>query len=111
MDTTLNLKCHLVVEARKVKNIKKMKLFIVLSLISLISADTSVTIYSSKSINDVSEKFISHEIDFYDLMQYRGNLALVTPSYLKLRNFLKYLKNFDDQDFNKAAISSVFKSL
>lgn len=88
-----------------------LKFFIFFILIPLISADTTATIYSGKSINDISEKFISHEIDFYDLMDYRGNLALVTPSYLKMRNFLKYLENFDHHDFNKFGVLNVFRSL
>lgn len=88
-----------------------MKFLVLISLISFISADTLVTINSSKSINDISEKFISHEIDFYDLVRYRGNLAVVTPSYLKLNNFLEYTNNFDEySDYDKSSVSYIFKS-
>lgn len=87
-----------------------MKLFILLSLISLISADTSVTINFKKSINDISDKYISHKIDFYDLIQYRKNLALVTPSYLKLSNFLEYVRQIDQNDSIQSGISAIFQS-
>lgn len=87
-----------------------MKLFILLSLISLISADTSVTINFKKSINNISDKYISHKIDFYDLIQYRKNLALVTPSYLKLSNFLEYVRQIDQNDSIQSGISAIFQS-
>lgn len=87
-----------------------MKLFILLSLISLISADTSVTINFKKSINNISDKYISHKIDFYDLIQYRKNLALVTPSYLKLSNFLEYVRQIDQNDSSQSGISAIFQS-
>ena len=87
-----------------------MKLFILLSLISFISADVSVTINFKKSINNISEKYISHKIDFYELIQYRKNLALVTPSYLKLSNFLEYIRQVDQNDSNQSGISAIFQS-
>jgi len=87
-----------------------MKLFILLFLISLISADTSVTINFKKSINNISEKYISHKIDFYELIQHRRNLALVTPSYLKLSNFLEFSRQIDQNDPNQSGISTIFQS-
>jgi hypothetical protein len=87
-----------------------MKFFILLSFISLISADTSVTINFKKSINNISEKYISHKIDFYELIQHRSNLALVTPSYLKLTNFLEFTRQTDHTDPTQSAISAIFQS-
>lgn len=92
------------------------RLLIVVGFISLvICGENSVTINVKNVVNKVSDKFISYELDFYDLMQEKtlDSLRSSSPAYIKLRGFLSYLKSEEDNNkkFNETDVASMFKAL
>lgn len=96
-----------------------MKLILVLlSLISLGNCgENSVSINVKNVINTVSDKFISYEVKFHDLMslfQQRKsleNLSLVSPAYVRLQEFSSYLKSKQFKKLNESDVALLFKSL
>ena len=76
------------------------------------AAETFVTVNLRNSVNEISDKFISYEIDFYKLMnavQDRQPLTILSPSYVKLGNFIKYLRD-DSNDGQIKDVISIFQS-
>lgn len=96
-----------------------MKLFLI--LVSLISfgrcGENSVTINVKNVVNTISDKFVSYEFDFHNLMglfleeKSLDHLSLVSPAYIRLRGLTSYLKNGPVKEFNETAVASLFKSL
>lgn len=79
-----------------------------------ISAEISVTVNLRSSVNEISDKFISTKIDFYKLMdvvKQQRNVTILSPSYVKLDNFLKYLRDDDDNENGAGDVAAVFQSL
>lgn len=78
------------------------------------SAENSANVNINSVSNSISDKFISYQVDFYDLMDFIKlhnsfkNLDYVAPAYIKLSRFSKYLKDsktsngkFDENDVKK----------
>lgn len=89
-----------------------MEKFLVILLISLVSGDTSVTVNLKNGINSISDKFISNQVNFYELMSLmkeNGNFTMLSPSYFKLENFLDYLREFDGK--NHGEVEAFFQAL
>lgn len=80
---------------------------------SISTAETSVTVNLRSSVNEISDKFISYNIDFYKLMdaaeKHRHPLTILSPSYVKLENFLEYMKD-DRNDERIKDVISIFQS-
>jgi hypothetical protein len=81
-----------------------------LFVIPLVSGDISMSVNFKTSVNDISDKFVSTEIDFSRLMQSQGNFSVLTPSYLKIKNFLAYLRQ-PDSHVRAPEMLAVFQSL
>lgn len=101
----------------KTKNRETMKVLVFLvALIASsahINADISVTVNLRSSVNEISDKFISTQIDFYKLMdvvRQQRNVTILSPSYVKLDNFLKYLRD-DDNEKREGEVVAIFQSL
>lgn len=110
---------HLIVKARAVKTkIKeKMKVLVFIAVFTatniVIQAEISVTVNLRNSMNEISDKFISSKIDFYklmDVMKQEQNFTILSPSYVKLDNFLKYLRD-DDSETRTRDFAAIFQSL
>lgn len=77
----------------------------------------TVSINVKNVINSVSDKFISYEIDFYNLMilfqqnKSFDNLNLISPAYAKLTGFSTYLKNENPEKRNETENFLLFKNL
>jgi hypothetical protein len=109
---------HFIVEARAVQkweeNMKVLVLTVLLSAANIVvDADISVNVNLRNSVNEISDKFISSKIDFYKLMdvvnQHR-NVTILSPSYVKLDNFSKYLRD-DDNENGARDVTAIFQSL
>lgn len=95
-----------------------MKLILVLtSLIGLGNCgESSVTINVKHAINTISDRFISYEVEFADMMEISlgqnsmDNLNLISPSYLKLKGFSSYLKGLN-KEYAEADVAAMFRSL
>jgi hypothetical protein len=84
-------------------------LAIIIACVSLALCDTSITVNLRNSVNDISDKFISYDIDFYKLMsQQPNNISLLSPSYVKLGDFLKFIREHGDN--KKDTMTSIFQS-
>lgn len=76
------------------------------------AAEISVTVNLRNSVNEISDKFISYEIDFYKLMnavKERQPLTILSPSYVKLGNFINYLRD-DSNNGQIKDVISIFQS-
>lgn len=85
----------------------------VLNFIPHICADISVTVNLRQSVNEISDKFISSKIDFYKLMdvvKQQHNVTILSPSYVKMDNFTKYLRD-DDNESRAGDVVALFQSL
>lgn len=74
--------------------------------------ESSVTVNLRNSVNEISDKFISYEIDFYKLMEAvtdRQPFTILSPSYVKLGNFIKFLRD-DSTDGQVRDVISIFQS-
>lgn len=83
------------------------------NIVAHISADVSVTVNLRSSVNEISDKFISSKIDFYKLMdavKQQRNVTILSPSYVKLDNFVRYLRD-DDNEKRAGDVVAVFQSL
>lgn len=95
-----------------------MKLVLIfVSLVVLGScSEHSVSINFKNVINTISERFISYEVKFADLVNLfreknsMDSLNLISPSYLKLHGFSSYIMA-ENKDFNKNELTLMFKSL
>lgn len=79
----------------------------------VIQAEISVTVNLRNSVNEISDKFISSKIDFYKLMdvvKQQRNVTILSPSYVKLDNFSKYLRD-DDSETGAGDVAAIFQSL
>lgn len=87
-------------------------LTIIFACVSLTLCDTSITVNLRNSVNEISDKFISYDIDFYKLMKsvnhQPNNISLLSPSYVKLRDFLNYIREHDDKKMD--TMISIFQS-
>lgn len=89
----------------------------ILILVGLISlgkcGENSVTINVKNVVNKVSDKFISYEVEFHDLMQRKTleSLKSASPAYVKLRGLLSYLKEENSQQFNETDVAAMFNAL
>lgn len=84
-----------------------------LNFIAHIGADISVTVNLKQSVNEISDKFISSKIDFYKLMdvvKQQHNVTILSPSYVKMDNFTKYLRD-DDNESRAEDVVALFQSL
>lgn len=78
----------------------------------IVRAETSVTVNLRNSVNEISDKFISYEIDFYKLMdavKERQPLTILSPSYVRLGNFITFLRD-DSKDGQIRDVISIFQS-
>lgn len=94
------------------------KFLILLALIGIARcAENSVSINVKNVANTISDRFISYEINFYDLMNlFREqksvkNLSLISPAYVKLRGLSGYLKGEKSDKFNETDVVMVLESL
>lgn len=90
-----------------------MKVLVFIAVLTVVHADISVTINLRNSVNEISDKFISSQIDFYKLMDVvmeQRNVTILSPSYVKLDNFLKYLRD-DDNESRTRDVVAIFQSL
>lgn len=93
----------------------------VLTLLSLIGiarcVENTVSINVKNIANTISDRFISAEINFSNLMNMFleeksvKNLSLISPAYIKLRGFSSYLENEESRKFHEADVASLLKSL
>lgn len=91
----------------------KVLVFIAVLFIPHICADVSVTVNLRQSVNEISDKFISSKIDFYKLMdvvKQQHNVTILSPSYVKMDNFTKYLRD-DDNESRAGDVVALFQSL
>lgn len=96
-----------------------MRLILVLfSLLSLGNCgENSVSINVKNVINTVSEKFISYEIEFHDMMSLFQkqnsfeNLNLISPAFVRLQGFSSYLKAYNFRKYNETEVALLFKTL
>ena len=94
---------------------------IALILVSFLSlghcGENSVSINVKNVINTVSDKFISFEMNFHDLMSlFRENrsfdkLNLISPAFIKLQGLHLYLKDENYKKYNDSEVALLFKTL
>ena len=83
----------------------------------MLCAENSVTINLKNAVNIISDRFISYEIGFCDLMNlyHEGNsvknLSVITPAFVKLRGFSSYLKNTENKKFKESNVADMIESL
>lgn len=106
-----------------VVNIRKltMKIKVLISLLCIIGiarcAENSVSINVKNVANTVSDRFISYEINFSDLMNLFleqksvKNLSLISPAYIKLQGFSAYLRSDKSNKFNEADVATLVEYL
>lgn len=81
------------------------------------SAENSVTINVKNAVNVISDRFISYEIDFSDMMKLYldqnsfKNLSVISPAYIKLRGFSSYLKNEENNKFSEGNVAELMETL
>lgn len=93
-------------------------LIYILPIIGIAQAvENSVSINVKNAINTISDKFISHEVSFTDLMnsyEHQNslkNLSVISPAFIKLRGFSSFLKNAPNKKFNEASIAELMETL
>lgn len=94
------------------------KLFVLVSLFVLGECgENSVSINVKNVVNTISDRFISYEIKFSDLMnqfleQRKSfeNLGLISPSYLKLEGLASYLGD-ETRKYDERNVAAVFERL
>ena len=80
-------------------------------------AENSVSINVKNAVNIISDRFISYEIPFCDLMNLYHeqnslkNLSVISPAFVKLRGFYSYLKNTENKKFKESEVSNVMEIL
>lgn len=109
---------HLSFRARVVNITMTIKFIIFVTLISIARcAENSVSINVKNVANTISDRFISYEINFYNLMNsFREqksvkNLCLISPAYVKLRGFSAYLKSRESNKFNETDVTTLLEFL
>lgn len=81
------------------------------------SAEVSVSINVKNVANTISDRFISYEINFSDLMNFYheqkslNNLSSISPAYVKLRGFSSFLKEDKNEKFNEIDVVAVMDAL
>lgn len=94
------------------------KLFVLVSLFVFGSCgENSVSINVKNVANTISDRFISYEVKFSDLMnqfveQKKSfeNLGLILPSYLKLEGLAAYLRD-ENRKYDEKNVAAVFERL
>lgn len=96
-----------------------MKILIV--LVSLIAlgrcGENSVTINLKNAVNTISDKFISYEAKFSDLMDLfverksLDHLNFMSPAYIKLQGFLNHLRHESDKKYNTSEVKTLLQHL
>lgn len=94
-------------------------LFFLVPLIGIGQAvENSVSINVKSSVNAISERFISYEASFSELMNFcrdqnsLKNLSVISPAYIKLQGFSSYLKNVTNENLEKqAAVAEMMETL
>lgn len=96
----------------------KIKLLVLLSFVGLAHCgESSVSVNVKNAINTISDRFISYEIDFFDLMDLTrgqkllGNISSSSPSYIKLKRFSNYLKDDQVRKYNESDVASLLQAL
>jgi hypothetical protein len=97
----------------------KVIIFVITLIIATAYGDISVTVNLKKSVNEISDKFISNGVNFNRLADFNQNLRdnkkndIISPSYVKIENFSEIIENLEA--FNdikrQSEIKSIFDSL
>lgn len=78
--------------------------------------ESSITVNVKSPVSVVSDKFISYEVNFFELMETfmrtknLENIKSVAPAYIKLVGFSSYLK-IDRENFNSSDVTLLFEFL